>query len=388
LRAKSQQGGDAAPPSRASALLQKSRLPVAVLCVIGLAAGLALPFLNVAPNRLLSGHASGGQVGVFALLWLAAAAAGWWRGGALAAVVLVLLLPCIAAFDATLLLHHKPPTTRIQLGAGFWVMWLAAALLLLDRLRHVRVAGRVVAWAVVLAVVVVAAWQGVFNDLALVREWQAQRGAFADALASHVTLSLVTLGIALAIGAPLGYFAWRARRAGGALLSVLAFFQTIPSLALFALLIGPFAWLARAWPGLGALGFGGTGAAPAVFALVLYALLPVVRYTVTGLDVVPADTREAARGLGMTRGQLLLRVQLPLGWPVLLAGLRIVAVQTIGLAAVAALIGAGGLGRFVFLGIGQGATDMVLLGTLAIIGLALAADLLFQAMMAATGRRA
>ncbi|WP_198148840.1 ABC transporter permease [Luteibacter yeojuensis] len=356
--------------------------------MIGLVAGLALPFLNIAPNRLLSGHASGGQQGVFALLWLVAAAAGGWRGGAVAAVLLALVLPLIAAVDATLLLHHKPPTTRIQLGAGFWVMWLAAALLLLDRLRHVRAGWRAVAWAVVVVSLVVGGWQGVFDDLALVREWQAQRGAFTDALASHVTLSLITLGVALTIGAPLGYLAWRARRAGGTLLSVLAFLQTIPSLALFALLIGPFAWLAREWPALAALGFGGTGAAPAVFALVLYALLPVVRYTVTGLDAVPADTREAARGLGMTRGQLLLRVQLPLGWPVLLAGLRIVAVQTIGLAAVAALIGAGGLGRFVFLGIGQGATDMVLLGTLAIIGLALAADLLFQAMMAATGRRA
>jgi osmoprotectant transport system permease protein len=113
-----------------------------------------------------------------------------------------------------------------------------------------------------------------------------------------------------------------------------------------------------------------------------------VRYTVAGLDAVPADAREAARGLGMTRGQVLLGIQLPLGWPVLLAGLRIVAVQTIGLAAVAALIGAGGMGRFVFLGIGQGATDMVLLGTLAIIVLALAADLLFQGLMAFTGRRA
>jgi len=347
-----------------------------------------MSFLNIAPNRLLSGHAAGGQEGVFVLLWIVAAVAAWWRAGALAALLLTLLLPWIAGIDATLMLHLKPPTTRIQLGAGFWVMWLAAALLLLDRLRHVSAAWRAVAWGVVVVSLIVSAWVGIFNSLALVREWRAQRGAFADALATHVTLSLVTLGIALAVGAPLGYIAWRKRRTGGALLGVLAFLQTVPSLALFALLIGPFAWLAREWPALGALGFGGTGAAPAVFALVLYALLPVVRYTAAGLDAVPGDTREAARGLGMTRGQVLLRVQLPLGWPVLLAGLRIVAVQTIGLAAVAALIGAGGLGRFVFLGIGQGATDMVLLGTLAIIALALAADLLFQGLLAMNERRA
>ncbi|MGN6481593.1 ABC transporter permease [Luteibacter sp.] len=347
-----------------------------------------MAFLHVAPNRLLSGHPASPHIALLAVAWLLAGAAGFWRGGALVAGLLTIGLPFLAAHDATQLLQQATPTTRIQLGAGFWVMWLAAALLLLDRLRHLRIAWRTAAWICVAAVFVTGAAVGAFHDIGLVREWRAQRGAFADALATHVTLSLVTLGIALAVGAPLGYIAWRKRRTGGALLGVLAFLQTVPSLALFALLIGPFAWLAREWPALGALGFGGTGAAPAVFALVLYALLPVVRYTAAGLDAVPGDTREAARGLGMTRGQVLLRVQLPLGWPVLLAGLRIVAVQTIGLAAVAALIGAGGLGRFVFLGIGQGATDMVLLGTLAIIALALAADLLFQGLLAMNERRA
>jgi len=378
-----------AQPSRASALLhERGRLPVVVLGAVGLFASLAMAFLHVAPNRLLSGHPASPHIALLAAAWLVTVAAGFWRGGALFALLLTLGLPFLAGHDAARLLQHAPPTTRIQLGAGFWTLWLAAALLLLDRLRHLRIAWRVAAWLFIVAACVAGAMAGAFSDLGLVREWQAQRGAFTDALATHVTLSLVTLGIALAAGAPLGYLAWRKRGAGRAVLGVLAFLQTVPSLALFALLIGPFAWLARAWPALGALGFGGTGAAPAVFALVLYALLPVVRYTVAGLDAVPADAREAARGLGMTRGQVLLGIQLPLGWPVLLAGLRIVAVQTIGLAAVAALIGAGGMGRFVFLGIGQGATDMVLLGTLAIIVLALAADLLFQGLMAFTGRRA
>nr|WP_240147958.1 ABC transporter permease [Luteibacter yeojuensis] len=244
------------------------------------------------------------------------------------------------------------------------------------------------AWLAAFAAVVLAFATGAFDSLALVREWQAQRAPFAAAAVAHLRLAAITLALALAIGAPLGWWAWRRRRGDGVLVGVLAFLQTVPSLALFALLIAPFAWLARAWPALGALGFGGTGAAPAVFALLLYALLPVVRYTVAGLDAVPGDAREAARGLGMSRSQLLLRVQLPLGWPVLLAGLRIVAVQTIGLAAVAALIGAGGLGRFVFLGIGQGAMDMVTLGTLAIIVMALAVDLLFQGLLALTERRA
>lgn len=367
-------------------------LPVVVLCAIGMLAALGLPFAHVAPNRLLSGEARSPHAWMLALAWLLLAASSWERlprGIALACTAaFAVALPWVLAGDASLWMATVRGTTRVQAGAGFWTMWLAAGLLLLDRLRGVRLAWRVTAWGAVVGATVLAAFAGRFDDVAVVREFHAQRDAFIDALGVHLRLSALTLLIALALGAPLGFQAWRARRAGGALVGVLAFLQTVPSLALFALLIGPFAWLARRWPALGSLGFGGTGAAPAVFALVLYALLPVVRYTMTGLDAVPADARDAARGLGMTRWQLLARVQLPLGWPVLLAGLRIVAVQTIGLAAVAALIGAGGLGRFVFLGIGHGATDMVLLGTLAIVVLALAVDLLFQGLLALTERHA
>jgi osmoprotectant transport system permease protein len=368
-------------------------LPVIVLACIGLVAALALPFVYVTPNRLLSGEAHSAHVVLLASTWLLVAVLGVMRfSGTRVAVasvawLLVVGLPLLASMDARSLLLTATPSARVPLGVGFWLMWLAAALLLLDRLRGVRLSGRIAAWLTLLVVITATAMSGTFDRLALVREFRAQRVPFMDALLTHLTLAATTLVLALLIGAPLGWWAWRARRTDGTVVRLLAFLQTVPSLALFALLIGPFAWLAHAWPALGAIGFGGTGAAPAVFALVLYALLPVVRYTIAGLGAVPADTREAARGLGMSRLQVLSRVQLPLGWPVLLAGLRIVAVQTIGLAAVATLIGAGGLGRFVFLGIGQGANDMVMLGTLAIIALALTVDLLFQAMLALTERR-
>lgn len=367
-----------------------SALPVIVLTTLGLLATLFGAFLHIAPNRLLSGHAYSPHAWVLATIWVVALVCAVVRLPGQRTLVGLLAwlaitgLPLLAGLDARAWLVHAPASTRVQLGAGFWIAWLAGALLLLDRLRPARRGVQVVAWLAALVAIVSMGKAGLLDGLALVREYGAQRAPFADALLTHVELAAVTLIVALLIGAPLGGWAWRTQRGGGALVGVLAFLQTVPSLALFALLIGPFAWLAKAWPALGAIGFGGTGAAPAVCALVLYALLPVVRYTVAGLDAVASDTLEAARGLGMTRWQVLARVQLPLGWPVLLAGLRIVAVQTIGLAAVAALIGAGGLGRFVFLGIGQGATDMVLLGTLAIIGLALVVDFLFQGLLALT----
>ena len=148
----------------------------------------------------------------------------------------------------------------------------------------------------------------------------------------------------------------------------------MPSIALFGLLIVPLSALAAAVPRLASMGVGGIGPAPAIIALVLYALLPIVRNTTTGISGVDPAVIDAARGMGLTPRQIFCRIEFPLALPMLFVGLRIVTVQTIGLAVVAALIGAGGLGTFVFEGLGQYALDLVLLGALPAIGLSLAAD--------------
>ena len=135
-------------------------------------------------------------------------------------------------------------------------------------------------------------------------------------------------------------------------------------------------------PRLAQYGIGGIGVTPAIIALVLYALLPVVRNTSVGLTGVDSAVIEAGCGMGMSPGQIFREIELPLALPVLLAGLRIVVVQAIGLAVVAALIGAGGLGTFVFEGLGQYAVDLVLLGALPAIFLALAADFILQTLTA------
>jgi osmoprotectant transport system permease protein len=147
---------------------------------------------------------------------------------------------------------------------------------------------------------------------------------------------------------------------------------------MFGMQIVPQSLLAAAVPRLAEYGVGGIGVTPAIIALVLYALLPVVRNTSVGLMGVDSAAIEAGRGMGMSAPQLFKEIELPLALPVLLAGLRIVTVQAIGLAVVAALIGAGGLGTFVFEGLGQYAVDLVLLGALPAILLALAADFMLQ----------
>lgn len=137
-----------------------------------------------------------------------------------------------------------------------------------------------------------------------------------------------------------------------------------------------------------ALGIRGIGAAPALIALFLYSLLPVVANTIAGLSQVPAAVTDAARGMGMTGRQRIMQVEVPLALPVILAGIRIVLVQNMGLATVAALIGGGGFGTFVFQGIGQTAIDLVLLGAIPTVALSFAAAIILDAVIDLTRRGA
>ena len=143
--------------------------------------------------------------------------------------------------------------------------------------------------------------------------------------------------------------------------------------------MAPLALLAVQVPLLGQWGIKGVGMAPAVMALTLYSLLPVVRSTAAGLGQVPQPVIDAARGMGLSRSQIFWKVELPLALPVFISGLRVATVQVIGLAVVAALIGAGGFGAIMFQGLLGGALDLVLLGTVPVIAMALAADALLKA---------
>jgi len=148
------------------------------------------------------------------------------------------------------------------------------------------------------------------------------------------------------------------------------------------LLIAPLSYLSRSLPFLREIGITGVGWAPAMIALVLYSLLPIVRNTYSSLKVIPTDTVEAARAMGMSRIQVLGKVEIPISLPIVLAGVRTAAVQAVGNTTMAALIGAGGLGVFVFQGLGQAAMDLVLLGALPIVALALIVDSLMQLLIA------
>lgn len=195
----------------------------------------------------------------------------------------------------------------------------------------------------------------------LLRFLAERRGELLLAVRQHVGLTLLATALATAIGLPLGIVLARRPALARPVLAIAGVFQTVPSLALFGLLI-PLPLV------------GGIGARTAVIALVLYALLPILRNTVTGLAGVDPAVREAAIGMGMTDGQLLRLVELPLAFPVILAGIRVAAVVSVGTATIAAAVGAGGLGTFVFRGIATVDNRLILAGALPAAVLALLVD--------------
>jgi osmoprotectant transport system permease protein len=183
--------------------------------------------------------------------------------------------------------------------------------------------------------------------------------------AEHLWLVGISMLLAILVGVPLGILLTRRPKWKAFVLGSTNVVQTIPSLALFGLLL-PLPWL------------GARADRLAIIALALYALLPVVRNTYVGISGIDAPVREAAIAMGLTSGQLLWHVELPLALPVMLAGIRVAAVITIGVATIAAAIGAGGLGEFIFRGIAMVDNGVILAGAIPAALMALAADLLLS----------
>jgi osmoprotectant transport system permease protein len=183
------------------------------------------------------------------------------------------------------------------------------------------------------------------------------------AIRQHLLLVGLSMAIAIAIAVPTGILIVARPRLRSLALALANIFQTIPSLALFGFLI-PLPFL------------GGIGTRTAVVALVLYALLPILRNTYVGLTGIDPAILEAAEAMGMTESQLMLRVRLPLATSFILAGIRTATVITIGIATIAAAIGAGGLGTFIFRGVAMVSNTVILAGAIPAAALALLADYL------------
>lgn len=366
----------------------------AAIAVIIAYAVIASPFATFRANRIVAGEArsliAALPPSVAALLLVVIAVAAIVALGRtpvflrLAASFAALgVLALLIGVTAGYLTPSDNSYARVSPASGFWLLIFAFALLAADSFTRLSLSPLM--RITVLAGVAIAIWllliSGIWNELSIMKEYAGRADSFRAEAGKHVTLALGSLAAAIVVGLPLGVLCHRAPVVRDAILNVLNIVQTIPSIALFGLLIAPLGWIAANVPGATAIGIHGIGAAPAFVALFLYSLLPVVANTVVGLAGVPPGANDAARGVGMTDWQRLSRVEFPLAFPVILTGIRIVLVQNIGLATIAALIGGGGFGVFVFQGIGQTAMDLVLLGAIPTVALAFAAAVILDALI-------
>lgn len=376
------------------------------VAVAGSAIGLlsfTLGWLELKPNRLAAGTNLGVwqsagwlATAVIAGLWLLCLALSLSRGRKGQAVTLGLAANMatsatfvFAGLAANDLLQTQAAFSRVSPGAGIWVSIFAAYLLIFSarqKLKDSQWWRGAVSWSGVLVVALLlgAGW---LNNLSVVQEFAGNQERFVREALQHVFLFAGSVTAGAALGVILGIWAARSGVAERPIFFAANISQTLPSLAFFGLLIAPLSALSAAVPALREAGIRGIGATPAVIALTIYALLPIIRNTYVGLRQVDPAAVDAGLGMGMSRGQVFRRIELPLSAPLVLEGIRTAAVQAVGNTAVAALIGAGGLGYFIFAGLGQAAFDLVILGAIPIIVMALAVDSAMRALVKAASPR-
>lgn len=359
---------------------------------VGLGAFL-LPFATVSRSRIATGESLGvgtalDTAGLALVLapWLAVLVLSLIPGSrvgrviatgrGLAASLAILALVYASGRAAGPALEALGEFARYSLGPAVWLSAFAAFTLVVASRRETG-ATTPTSWAVTLtapAGIAALAISGALDRLGIIVEYHNLEGRFWPALGEHIAYAAVAIVVATVLGVALGILAFRQRRFARPVFTLVSAFQTIPGLALIGMLVVPLAALSQSVPALRRVGVGGLGWAPVIIALTLYALLAIVRNTYAGLASLPAETVDAGVGMGMTGRQVLAKVQFPLARPIVFSGVRTASQQTVGNATLGAFVAAGGLGPLIFLGLAQQANDLVLLGSIALVTLALVID--------------
>lgn len=357
---------------------------------VGLLSFLALPFATLRSSRIQTGDglsaaaALGWPLAVaVVVLWLIIGASSLVRGarpvaflrGALGASMIITII-ALSGWAAADLTAQTGRFARVSIGSGAWVSMIAAYAVVLASRRLVgrrSVPGILLAAAVPFALIGMLG-TGFLGDLGIMKEYANVAERFWVETLNTVVYALASVGLATGIGVALGIAAYKRPRSERAVFTTVSVFQTIPGLAMVGLLVAPLAAVSFAFPFLRELGIGGIGWAPVVISLTLYALLSIVRNTHAGLRGVSPTVIDAGRGMGMSGGELLRRVELPLGAQVAFSGVRTSAVQTIGNATLGAFVGGITLGRFIFQGLAEQAPDLTMLGSITLVIIALAVD--------------
>jgi osmoprotectant transport system permease protein len=371
-------------PARSDPSLAGTAILRAAFIVVALVAFYGAGWLSLAPNRLLPGEpvsglqAMGPILLATALLVLAGGlippGRSRFAGPALlfAAVALGLIGTGLAARE---FLQGRPPAARVMLGPGFWLGMGAVLALLAEQARATGLSWvRPATIVAVSALILIGAATGLFDSLSLMVEYRARFPEIQAAIGQHLALSVGALALALMLAVPLGLLSLKFPRLEAASHAVLAVVQVTPAIALFGLLLPLLSAILGFMPALRGFGLAAIGPVPALIGVAVYLALPLLRGIVSGLRATDPAVVEAAQAMGMTDLRTTWDIRIPLGLPILMAALRVAAVQSIGLTTLGGLIGAGGLGAIVFTGMSQFAADLIILGSIPIVLLALAVD--------------
>lgn len=270
-------------------------------------------------------------------------------------------------------------SARITLSAGFYIQMLCIYLLFSTYTQKIKDYNfvKLIAFSAIFLSLIFFVFTGRFDDLSLIKEYNSKKTQFYDNLRIHALLTFGAVITGAIIAIPLGFLAYSKKKMEGKIMVPLSIIETIPSLSLFGILLVPLSGLGKL-PFFDAIGVSGIGWAPAYIALTLYTLLPIGRNTLTGFYSVGNDIIEAAKGMGMSKSQILKKIELPLAFPIIFTGIRIAFIQTIGGAVLAGLVGGGGMGTFVFLGLGEASPDLILLGVLPIVAFTVLIDYILR----------
>ena len=295
---------------------------------------------------------------------------------------ILMMFICVSVFiyqlDLVRAFYLKIETLRISETFGFWSTWILMGILILTIvLKAIKTVEDF--WLMVFGVVLSLVGYHTFVNAVFL---SGPFAFFADNFRitgtytlTHIEIVSIALAIAIFTGVPIGVYITRNPVAADIVLYVASIMITIPSIALFGFMMPILSSLDQHWDAVTGIGI---GKVPAIIALALYSQLPIIRNTYIAIKSVDPATIEAGRGMGMTRFQLLKQLQLPLSAPVIMAGVRTAVVMSIAIAAIAAYIGAGGLGLFVSEGLQMATNDSVFVGAVSMGLLAIVADLFFE----------
>ena len=379
----------AAPASGAAADARRANAVIGVAgAALGLLATALGPFVSFRPNRVVDGVAESalgtfGWIGLAALvLWAFAGLLAYprplrWTGVIRAALAssAVLLLLAATGVQAAGFAAGEGMAARTSFGASFYIAILALFLVAFSASAETshRLGRTLIIWIPVAGLVALAA-TGTLSELGIAREWLLTRTTFVRELRRHLFYALGATAGAIVIGVPAGIISARNRHAETVIMGTLNLGQVFPALAFVGLMMPILGALGDRVALFDAIGISGIGWAPVFIVLLVYALFPITRNTLVAIRQIDPAVLDTARGMGMGRWRSLAEVELPLAFPVVLAGIRIALVQSTAGAIIAAFVGGGGLGTIMFFGLEQTSMDLVLVGVLPIVALALVFD--------------